>query len=249
MKNVKLGVLLRKDIKLKKEGINQLKLVEKSETKLKNINNNREEKRREEKFNKGEGHPIELSINNNCFQEYIDLTFKLNMSTNKLGVRLSLVYMSRQMGMVFNAIILYLIIMIINIFKKRDYKSISILLTLIMTILLNVIGATVDYHYYIMFIPVLILMCCDLFNWFHNYKTTTTIIYLLILVMIGTNIWDARYNFYLPQPQQDVIDYIKENTNCDDKIAVLGFNDEIYYLSEREPVSKYTYVLSNRAFN
>ena len=49
MKDIKLEMLLEKDIKLKKEEINQLDLEEKSEIEIKNINNNIEEKRREEK--------------------------------------------------------------------------------------------------------------------------------------------------------------------------------------------------------
>ena len=46
MKNVKLEMILEKDIKLKKEEINQIELEEKSETKFKNTNNKSKEKRR-----------------------------------------------------------------------------------------------------------------------------------------------------------------------------------------------------------
>ena len=71
MKNVKLEKLLEKDIKLKKEGINQLEFKEKSELEIKNINNNIEEKRREEKnLLKGEAPPIETDKNKNDFQYY-----------------------------------------------------------------------------------------------------------------------------------------------------------------------------------
>ena len=48
MENVKLEVLLEKDIKSDREEINELELERKFELELKNKNNKREEKRREE---------------------------------------------------------------------------------------------------------------------------------------------------------------------------------------------------------
>ena len=48
MENVKLEVLLEKDIKSDREEINELELERKFELELKNTNNKREEKRREE---------------------------------------------------------------------------------------------------------------------------------------------------------------------------------------------------------
>ena len=45
-----------------------------------------------------------------------------------------------------------------------------------------------------------------------------------------------------------MIAYIQNNTEETDKIAVIGFYDEIYYLSNRKPASRITYILSNNAF-
>ena len=49
MENVKLEMLLEKNIKSDREEINELELERKFELELKNTNNKREEKRREEK--------------------------------------------------------------------------------------------------------------------------------------------------------------------------------------------------------
>lgn len=50
------------------------------------------------------------------------------------------------------------------------------------------------------------------------------------------------------QPNKQLIEYVKWNTDIDDKIAVLGFKDEIYYLSNRKSASRITYILTNNAF-
>ena len=88
MKIVKLEMTLEKDIKLKKEEINQIELEEKSETKFKNTNNKSKEKRRTYKKNKLNAYRIEMSENKIMFQEYKNILKKdLNYKENKLKIK------------------------------------------------------------------------------------------------------------------------------------------------------------------
>ena len=88
MTNVKLEVPPEKDIKLKKEEINQLELEEKSETKFKNINHKRKEKIRKFKNYKMNEQIIQMNMNKIGFQEYKNILRKdLNDKGNKVNIK------------------------------------------------------------------------------------------------------------------------------------------------------------------
>jgi len=88
MKNEKLEKPPEKDIKLKKEEINQIELEEKFETKVKNTNNKRKEKRRKYKKYKIDEQILEMNTDKIVFQEYKNILRKdLNYKGNKINIK------------------------------------------------------------------------------------------------------------------------------------------------------------------
>ena len=183
---------------------------------------------------------------NNCFKEYIEYTFLLNMSLQKLGYFKSLKTIFAIMPITSYIIILNIILLTYKIFIKKDIKSLGIYFTIIITILFNIISAEIYNHYLISFIPIILLSVNSLFDF--KYLKSYMVIIIIILITIF-NIYSSKSYFYVPQSNKLIIDYVNNNTNKNDKIAVVGFADEIYYLTERESISKYTYILKNKAFS
>ena len=181
----------------------------------------------------------------NSFHEYIELTFILNMTLNKLGYGKALLTLFIIAPFAAYVIFAYFIILTKKIFFDKEIKELGIYITIIITIAFNIISTLIYLHYLVSFIPIILLSYNELFN---NKYLKTYIILFIIFISILFNVLRAKELFYVPQPNQFIIEYIKDNTSKKDKIAVIGFFDEIYYLSERDSVSKHTYVLSNNAF-
>ena len=184
---------------------------------------------------------------NNCFEAYIECTFLFNMSINKLGFFKSLYRIYLYIPISLLIILGYLIILIRNSIINRDTKDLGIIITIILTILFNVISSEIYLHYLISLIPLILLS----YNRFFSFKFKHSKSYLIAGIILISILDFCRIIKFINVPQQNqfIINYIKEKTTIDDKIAVIGFYDEIYYLSERESISRYTYILKNDAFS
>lgn len=186
---------------------------------------------------------------NNCFYEFIENVFILNTSMNKIGVFKSIFLMAKTMRVTFLVIFIYLITSIYKICKKEKFYISSIIL-IIVTLLFNSISKEIYFHYFIAFLPILMLAYDNVLNIICNISKRNAITYCVVICIIVLHLINYKYvfRFNVTQPNQEIIEYIKNNTASEAQIAVIGFYDEIYYLSNREPVSRITYVLSNNAF-
>lgn len=186
---------------------------------------------------------------NNCFYEFIEHVFILNTSMNKIGILKSIFIMIKTMRVTFLVIFIYLITSIYKIYKKEKFY-ISPIILIIVTLLFNSISKEIYFHYFIAFIPIIMLAYDNILNIICNISKRNTITYCIVIGIIVLHLVNYKYifRFNVAQPNKEIIEYIKNNTTSEAQIAVIGFYDEIYYLSNREPVSKITYVLSNNAF-
>lgn len=190
-------------------------------------------------------------IVNNCVYEFIENVFLLNTSMNRLGFFTSLYAMALIMPLTFIVILVYLGTSIYKVLKK-DWFYISVILFIIITIAFNCISKQVYYHYFIAFIPLIILAYNNITNIMIKIVKRKILVYLIITSVIATYLCingKRIFMFKVKQPNINTIEYIKNNTTTDSKIAIIGFSDDIYYLSDRQPVSKITYILSNDAFS
>lgn len=190
-------------------------------------------------------------IKNNCLNDFINNVFLMNLTMNKLGVSSSIKEILHAMPITFILIIVYLCISVYKLIIQKNKKYLSIIFLVIITIWFNCISKEIYEHYLIMFIPLLLLMFSELIGKKNNgiSKVFLLVIYYVALCIVIANIIVAINYINIPQHNKIIIEYIKDNSNENDKIAVLGFSDELYYLSNRESVSKYTYILSNDAFS
>lgn len=185
---------------------------------------------------------------NNCTQDFIENVFLFNTNMNRLGIAKSIILMQNLMPISWCIICIYTAISLKNITNKNG-EYIGIFCLEIVTILFNSISAKMYYHYLISFLPIIILA----YNFvveiiISNKKKTGYIIVLTFLLIYICIQYKSIFIFEKHQPNQNIIKYIQENTRTIDKIAVMGFSDEIYYLSNRSPASKITYILNNNAF-
>ena len=185
---------------------------------------------------------------NNCTNEFLENVFLLNMTLNKCGFLNSLIMIIKLMPITFIVIIMNLLSSLYELITKKDIKHLGIIFCIIITILFNCISATIYPHYLISFIPIILLAYSNLFSFIKN-KWAIILISIITFGIGLYNIYQYRLYFNVFQPNLNIIEYIKDNTHENDKIAVIGFYDEIYYLTNRDSVSNYTYILSNNAFS
>ncbi len=189
---------------------------------------------------------------NNCFNDYIYYTFTLNMHIEKLGFFKSLIVIFDFIPITTYLIILYLYMMIRSIFKEKNIKNLGFIFTITSTILFNVISKTVAYHYLIIFIPTILLSLVQFIQIKQIESIHKSLLLIINITLIGIcifNVVSSAVMFKRPEENQNIANFIKNNTSKEDKIAIIGFADEIYYLSDRDSASRYTYLLSNGAFN
>ena len=99
------------------------------------------------------------------------------------------------------------------------------------------------------FLPILILAYnFIIYIIIKKLKIVGYILIIVIIILYTYKYYKLIFVFETFQPNNNVIAYIQNNTEETDKIAVIGFYDEIYYLSNRKPASRITYILSNNAF-
>lgn len=187
-------------------------------------------------------------ISNNAINDFFEIVFLYSFSMNKCGLVQSLFFMFKMIPIPFLVILLYFFVSLYRLIVKKQKVYLSIIFSILITILFNSISITIYWHYLIAFIPIIMLSYNNLFTIFDN-KYVKIILYVLLAEFVLYNSYTSLSKFNVEQPNSDIISYVKENTNYNDKIAVVGFCDEIYFLSRRDSVSKYTYILGNGAFS
>lgn len=193
---------------------------------------------------------------NNCMNEFINNVFLINTELSKIGITKAIRMIARMIPITYIIIIIYMAIAVYSILNKKQ-EFISIMCLIIITIYLNSISADLYYHYLIAFLPIILLAYNKIIEMLSkimpNKKFSYVLISLSIVVYLTIeHFYKINYKkifiFETYQPNNEIIKYIQENTDKTDKIAVLDFADEIYYLSDRRPVSRITYVLSLGTF-
>ena len=192
---------------------------------------------------------------NNCFYDFIDIVFKNNFSMKKLGL-LNSIYLIRKFSPI------AFLVLFINIFicwfkaffnpdkkeNKQWNKLITILALTLVTILFNCVSKTIYRHYLISFLPIILLAFNNVIEILLKIIRNKNLTYTILILIIGTYViinHNKLFIFQTIQPNSNIIQYIKENTNSNDKISIIGFADEIYYLSNRESASRIDYFLNN----
>ena len=185
---------------------------------------------------------------NKCWYEYIYSNFLLNIGMHKYGIIKSIRKMAEFVPISFGLTIVLFITSIYYFIKKKDYKYISYSILIIITILFNAISVQFYAHYLISFLPVFILAYQNIYTIKNDEKKITFLYTIFISCIIIFDAIECIPKTNIPQPNIELIEYIKQHTNIDDEIAIIGFQEEIYYLSNRHAVSKYSFVLRNNAF-
>lgn len=117
-------------------------------------------------------------------------------------------------------------------------------------------------HYYISFIPIIVVISAWFFNYIYenikNLKISNEfrniIIILLAFIIIAPQTLDLfetsikRIEFTYPTPSA-MEQYILDNTTEEDTIQIIGVNDAIYYPVNRISTSKHLYFVSNFSEN
>ena len=184
---------------------------------------------------------------NHCFYDYLENTFLLNMTLNKYGYLRSLSVIYCFMPITMPLSFFYFLYLIYQLFREKKLENLGIIFTILFTVIFNIISACVYLHYLIIFIPMILFLYHELLSF--DYKYLKFFVYVLMFIVILSNIalfFIGKEDAYLTN--DEMIQYVKEHTNSKDKIAVVGFSDEIYYLTKRDSVSRYTYILNNGAF-
>lgn len=157
-------------------------------------------------------------------------------------------------------IMLALVIMVIKTYyqlknKKKWCFNFGYLIFMLMTILFASMSGKYYRHYGMMIIPSLIYPYCIMYQFFEERKESgvglklVATSYLLITLIVPNglnfvqNFLTKMANRYEQPYSNKIIEYIKENTEEEDFISVFGNRDNIYYLTNRQSVSKYSYQL------
>lgn len=138
---------------------------------------------------------------------------------------------------------------IIN-YKRLQYKTETwfFLLSIILTVLLISISGYIFAHYYLLYVPIFSFPLAVVYDYIKkNFIGNPKLIYgfFFVLIMCGgiNDTWQVfKYQPYKKNVStEQLISYVKENTEEKDKIAVVGIDCWIYLLSGRESISKYAH--------
>ncbi|GAB4295454.1 MAG: hypothetical protein Kow0068_20060 [Marinilabiliales bacterium] len=155
---------------------------------------------------------------------------------------------------------------IILLFVIKEFNGHKIFLFVMILFSFGVVvpGLRFYGHYFLQLTPVLSILAATAFYAFYKIyqryvsKKSADIIFLLLFLIVCVTHLNSNNKYYFrpnhtkvlrdvygmnPFPEAKVIgDFIKENTNPDDKIAVLGSEPEIYFYSDRRCVSRHHYI-------
>jgi hypothetical protein len=119
-------------------------------------------------------------------------------------------------------------------------------------------------HYFILMVPALALLAACAFNAIRSSPklkaaTANALVGLVFVLSLAWNVWENRNFWFNLTPRQVsrviyganpfleaglVADYIRTNSTSSDKVAVLGSEPEIHFLSRRHSATSYIYIYS-----
>lgn len=186
-----------------------------------------------------------------CIQDYI--LFNLKYSVLNGGSKLEVFkdFFIRSNVFVY---CLALISLVISIKKKTNMRYFSLAFFILSWVIIVQPGNGYG-HYMLILIPALIMPIAEIYIEIKNkYKDTKkTSHYVLILLIIGAIITMmplGRYAKYFviynitgrdDEGHTELVEYIKQNTNDEDQILVIGGDCSIYLETNRKAASKYMY--------
>jgi hypothetical protein len=140
-------------------------------------------------------------------------------------------------------IILFFFIGIIY-FKRliRQIESFFIFLAIILTISMISVGNYDFLNYYIPIVPLFALPYATVCYFFiKKLSVNPKLIICLLFLLLGSGCIILKDKYNGSDSTENLIAFIKENSEESDKITALGFACWIYIQSDRESVSKYFY--------
>ena len=129
-------------------------------------------------------------------------------------------------------------------FKRliRQIESFFIFLAIILTNSMISVGNYDFLNYYIPFVPLLALPYATVCYFFiKKLSVNPKLIVFLLFLMFGAGCIILKDIYKGSDSTENLIAFIKENSEESDKITALGFSCWIYIQSDRESVSKYFY--------
>ena len=126
---------------------------------------------------------------NNCVYDFIKNVFIINTTMNKIGLIRASKLMRNMMPISYYSICLYIAVAWWNVLNKKE-KYISAFCLGIITILFNSISVNIYYHYFISFLPILILaynfiIYIQLLTTFHLYPFSRMRIFCIVYFSIN----------------------------------------------------------------
>lgn len=138
--------------------------------------------------------------------------------------------------------------------KENFYFNVGYLIYMFLTVVLISMSGRMYNHYAMTLLPMLIYPISLLFVYFNKIKLKdefmTMIVVILITVFVAPTWSKLLFNSIVDIVDKDepytnrTIEYVKANTDEDDKISVWGNNNVIYNFTKRSSVSKYSYQFS-----
>ena len=133
--------------------------------------------------------------------------------------------------------------------RKIENKNVhaGILLSLFLTLFIGCgLSGHPFEHYAIIALPLICIVVAFCLDYLHNKLNLTN--WMLVFV-VATFSWQlvllqikyVKYAFKPDNQLSKIIVFIKNNTNKNDNIAVIGNDSQLYYLSDRKSCSKYHY--------
>lgn len=194
-------------------------------------------------------------FSNNAFSDFVNDYILFNMKYSAYNTTTDIINAFKTF---FNspAVMLSFLIIVIKIFFQKKNKEncffhIGYLIYMFVTLLLISMSGRTYGHYGISLIPMLIYPFSLLFKFIElssNKELNLAILISIVMVFIMPNWINIVFqgisdmsDTYNSTYYSDIVNYIKENTNSDDLISVVGNNDIIYNFSKRMSASKYSY--------
>lgn len=195
-------------------------------------------------------------IVNGAFESFIDsyILFNMKYSANNLKItkiNASIIFFNTSITIL--AFIILIIKLYRQITRKEDYFfNLGYLIYMIINLIFIGMSGYAFGHYGMTVISMLIYPYSILFNFLNkndnNIGVNLVIVaYLLHTIIVPTSINFIRDALLSFQNRNDTIytnetiEYIKNNTNKNDLISVFGNSNYIYYFSERDSASRFTY--------
>ena len=143
--------------------------------------------------------------------------------------------------------------------KESCYFNVGYLIYMILTVILISMSGRMYNHYAMTLLPMLVYPLCVLLVYFNKIKLKdefmTIIIVALITIFVAPTWSKLLFNSIVDiidkeEPYTNrTIEYVKANTDEDDKISVWGNSNVIYNFTNRSSVSKYSYQFSIKALS